>query len=88
LDDFCREAVDHFDTRMFIHRSDDKRWRASQQWQDVLKEGKSGPGWNSEDDAVLDVLTAAWRMRLDGSADPERLAAEIKKLWPSRGRAA
>lgn len=86
LDDFSRDVVERFDDLVTVRRFDADRWRGSEQWKEALVTGVPGPTWIPEDDAVPEVLTAAWRLRLVGAADPDVLAAEIKRSWSARPR--
>ncbi len=87
LDDFAIAAVAHFRQRRTIIRPyDDERWRASQAWLDALRDNTPVPGWSSPDDAVPDVLTAAWRLRLLPQTRPDQLAEQVKALWAQSRR--
>ncbi len=82
LDDFTDAAVLHFrQMTMMIRPYDDERWRASELWLEALHDGSVAPGWNPTSDAVPDVLTAAWRLRLRQDNDPDVLANQVKRLW-------
>jgi hypothetical protein len=86
LDDFTREAVEHFRSlRITIRAYDNERWNASTRWYEALRDNEVEPGWTSVDDAVPDALTAAWRLRLVEGVNPVTLADNVKKRW-SKGR--
>lgn len=84
IDDFARDAVQVFTKLITIRPFDNDRWEASELWCKALREGAAAPGWTPADDAVPDVLTAAWRLRLIGTADPDQLATEVKKRWSTK----
>jgi hypothetical protein len=87
LDDFTRDAVEHFRSlNITVRAYDDERWNASTKWYEaLLDKNKVDPGWTSVDDAVPDALTAAWRLRLVGQLKPVDLAENLKERW-SKGR--
>lgn len=66
LDDFTRAAVAYFrHLPTVIPAYDQVRWEASGRWAvTLLGDDEDGPGWTPVEDAVPDVLTAAWRLRL------------------------
>lgn len=85
LDDFTREAIDAFSGLRTIRAYDNERWTASQLWYDALKSKQQAePSWNQPENAVPDVLTAAWRLRLCDQVNPTELAADIKDRWSRR----
>jgi hypothetical protein len=85
LDDFSRQAVAHFDSLITIRPYDNERWRASDAWRESLLGNRAvDPGWTPLDDAVPDILTAAWRLRLVDGQSPLDLAAEVKRRWSVR----
>jgi hypothetical protein len=85
LDDFTREAVEAFSGLRTIRAYDNERWTASQQWYDALKsQQQPEPSWSQPENAVPDVLTAAWRLRLCDEVNPTELAADIKDRWSRR----
>ncbi len=87
VDDFTEAAVSHFrQMTMIIRPYDDERWRASELWLEALREQTVPPGWNPASDAVPDVLTAVWRLRLTQTNDPDELASQVKQLWVETGR--
>lgn len=86
LDDFTRDAVALFGRLKTIRAYDDERWQAAEVWWEALRSGTLGPGWEPVDDAVPDVLTAAWRLRLIDGKDPNTLAADVKQRWSESGK--
>jgi hypothetical protein len=86
LDDFSADAVRHFESVMLIRPYNNDRWEASQAWYTALSTAAAGPSWNPIDDAVVDVLTAAWRIRLEKSSQAVNLANDIKKRWSGNRR--
>lgn len=85
LDDFTGDAIEAFGSLRTIRAYDNERWTASQQWYDALKSSQPvEPSWNSPENAVPDVLTAAWRLRLCDEVNPTELAADIKDRWSRR----
>lgn len=81
LDDFAADAVKTFRGLITIRPFDNKRWTAAQLWYDALLIDKTGPGWHPVEDAVPDVLTAAWRLRVLDGTSPEQLAAQVMTRW-------
>jgi hypothetical protein len=88
LDDFSREAVAHFESLITIRPYDNERWRASDAWRDALLGKTVDPGWTPLDDAVPDILNAAWRLRLVDGQSPQDLADDVKRRWSVRLREA
>ncbi|MGW4210986.1 hypothetical protein ACWEIJ_23555 [Lentzea sp. NPDC004789] len=85
LDDFTGDAIEAFSSLRTIRAYDNERWTASQQWYDALKSRqRAEPSWNPPENAVPDVLTAAWRLRLCDHVNPTELAADIKDRWSRR----
>ncbi|MEV6492377.1 hypothetical protein AB0M20_27705 [Actinoplanes sp. NPDC051633] len=88
LDRLATAAVAHFSSQRYTVRSyDEERWQASERWFAALHGEKAGPAWTPVEDAVPDVLTAAWRTRLLHDAedvDPVTLAESIKERWSNR----
>ena len=89
LDDLAREALASFgQVPLVIRAYDHDRWTASLVWATSLAQDAGDVGWEPVEDAVLDVLTAAWRLRLgwseagpDGPPGPDALAAAVKARW-------
>jgi len=46
----------------------------------------SDPSWAQVDDAVPDILTAAWRLRLVDGAKPDELANAVTMRWATLRR--
>jgi hypothetical protein len=85
LDELAKSAANHFQGLLQIRPYDNERWAASDKWIDALRTGGPTPSWMPYDDAVPDVLTAAWRLRLFGEAR-DNLAENIKQRWSERQR--
>lgn len=80
LDDFTAAVVKHLRSFGAIIRPyDNDRWMASDKWRITLADSVSRPE-SDPDDVVPDLLTAAWRMRLD-EVGVDRLATDVKKQW-------
>jgi hypothetical protein len=104
LDDFTRSAIAYFRRLPTVVPAYDQiRWDASTLWAEALLGGEEGPGWTPVEDAVPDVLTAAWRLRLgwrpavegggwelrsETPLDPVRLAENVKHRWSRHRREA
>lgn len=82
LDDFTAAVVKHLRSfKAIIRPYDNDRWMASDKWRVTLADNVSRPE-SDPDDVVPDLLTAAWRMRLDEvDAGVDQLAADVKKQW-------
>jgi hypothetical protein len=81
LDDFSRDAVKLFRNFPTIRPYNNERWFASELWRAALADQKSAPK-SLPDDVVPDLLTAAWRIRLDQDTPVDHgLAADVKRLW-------
>lgn len=81
LDDFAADAVETFRGLILIRPFDNTRWEAADTWYEALRTAKAGPGWHPVEDAVPDVLTAAWRLRVLDGTSPELLAADVMTRW-------
>lgn len=97
LDDLTREAIRHFEEIPVIQGYDNDRWVGSDAWRSTFQEaGSAEPQWSPADDnkVVLDVLTAAWRLRLVTTPAPSEgvseemneLAQKVKDRWSARHR--
>jgi hypothetical protein len=89
LDDFTATAVSHFARSSVIRPYDNERWRASDGWLETMRgwlesRDTPNPDWVPPGVAVVDVLNAAWRLRVMESADPDSLAKSILDSWSKR----
>lgn len=88
LDDFAKQAIAYLRSRhSTIPPYDQERWQRSDEWVTTLRSKVEGtpvrPILGPPGDDAPDMLTAAWRLRLDG-IDPGHLAASVIELWDSR----
>lgn len=84
-DNFTQAAIEYLrEIPNVVPAYDRERWEASSQWAAALYRGDDGPGWLPEKDAVPDVLTAAWRLRM-GWAPVLEPGSSVVRGWTLDG---
>lgn len=85
LDDFQRDVLDVLRANLAITPFSESQWPQVLQFKKSLLQGTASPLLESPGD-LLEILNAGWAIRLDRSAEPDRLSVAVTALWEKRTR--